>query len=81
MSSKWKCEVVDTPCQLLTGSEWDGLSQQVWDTFKKHQQTNKTFDKKIRLKEKIYKIIRVCFPNQTIFLYLSLILLLAKKME
>ncbi|KAK3878022.1 hypothetical protein Pcinc_017319 [Petrolisthes cinctipes] len=57
-SNKWKCEVADTPSQLLTGSEWDGLSQQVWDMFKRHQQTNKTFDKKIRLKEKIYKIIR-----------------------
>lgn len=42
----------------MSGCEWDKLSQQVWDTFKRHQQTNKTFEKKIKLKEKILKVIR-----------------------
>lgn len=55
---RWKCEVVDTPSQLLNGSEWDGLSQQVWDFFKQHQQTNKTFNQKLKLKDKVLKAIR-----------------------
>ncbi|XP_064084448.1 poly(A) RNA polymerase gld-2-like isoform X1 [Macrobrachium nipponense] len=59
----WKCEVTTTPKELLTGSEWDGLSQQVWDTFCKHQQTDKTFFKKLKLKEKIFKVIRNVLPN------------------
>lgn len=56
---RWKCEVMDTPSQLLNGSEWDGLSQQVWDFFKQHQQTNKTFNQKLKLKDKVLKAIRV----------------------
>ncbi|XP_068227009.1 uncharacterized protein [Palaemon carinicauda] len=58
-----KCEVTTTPKDLLTGSDWDGLSQQVWDTFCKHQQTDKTFLKKLKLREKIFKVIRNVLPN------------------
>lgn len=56
---QWKSEVVGTPSDLLNGSEWDNLSQQVWDTFQCHQQTDKTFVKKMKLKDKIFKVIRV----------------------
>lgn len=62
-NSRWVSEVVDTPNELVMGSEWDSISQQVWDTFKQHQQTNKTFLKKLRLKEKIFRIIRNVLPN------------------
>ncbi|XP_045137385.1 uncharacterized protein LOC123519860 [Portunus trituberculatus] len=55
---RWKCEVVDAPSQLLTGCEWDGLSKQIWDFFKQHQQTNKTFSQKMKLKEKVLRAIR-----------------------
>lgn len=61
---RWKCEVLDAPSQLLTECEWDGLSQQIWDFFKQHQQTNKTFNQKMKLKEKVLRAIRVssnCF--------------------
>ncbi|KAG7171314.1 Poly(A) RNA polymerase gld-2 A-like [Homarus americanus] len=63
VNAKWKCEVVETPKELLTGSEWDGLSQQVWDTFSQSQQTNETFFKKLKLREKISRVIRNVLPN------------------
>ncbi|KAG0730194.1 Poly(A) RNA polymerase gld-2 A [Chionoecetes opilio] len=55
---RWKCEAVDAPSELLMGCEWEGLSQQVWDLFKQHQQTNKTFSQKMKLKEKVLRAIR-----------------------
>ncbi|XP_069942177.1 uncharacterized protein [Cherax quadricarinatus] len=61
--TKWKCEVVETPSELLTGTEWDGLTKQVWDTFRRHQQKNDTFYKKLKLREKIFKVIRNVLPN------------------
>lgn len=63
VNTKWKCEVVETPSELETGTEWDGLSKQVWDTFCKHQQTNETFFKKLKLREKIFKVIRNVLPS------------------
>nr|XP_027207800.1 poly(A) RNA polymerase gld-2 homolog B-like [Penaeus vannamei] len=64
---QWKSEVVGTPSDLLNGSEWDNLSQQVWDTFQCHQQTDKTFVKKMKLKDKIFKVIRNVLPMCRLF--------------
>ncbi|XP_076047115.1 uncharacterized protein LOC143028620 isoform X3 [Oratosquilla oratoria] len=59
----WKSEVVGTPVDLLPGTEWDSLSKQVWDRFQTSQQTDRTFMKKFKLKDRIHKIVRNVFPT------------------
>ena len=56
---KYKAEVTEMPEDLLNGSEWDMLSQQVWEKFQNSQQRDCTFEKKLRLRDSIYKVIRV----------------------
>ncbi|XP_077291148.1 poly(A) RNA polymerase gld-2 homolog A-like [Arctopsyche grandis] len=51
-------QVRDTPKNLLTGSMWDTLSQNVWSKFMDCQQTEDTFRKKMKLWRFLYVSIK-----------------------
>lgn len=52
-------EVTTAPNNLVTGSIWDSLSQQVWKRFISNQQTERTYITKMMLWKQLYYYIRV----------------------
>lgn len=50
-------EIKETPTQLLNNTEWDKLSQCMWNKFLKSQQTEETYRKKIMLWQQLYGIV------------------------
>lgn len=61
-------EVTTTPNNLVTGSIWDSLSQQVWKKFISCQQTEKTYRTKMMLWKQLYIYIRSSYPKYGLFL-------------
>ncbi|XP_072938177.1 poly(A) RNA polymerase gld-2 homolog A-like [Epargyreus clarus] len=60
-------QVKFTPDDLLNGSEWDTLSQEIWDKFIKSQQTEDTFRKKMNLWKYLFVTIRALFPRYSLY--------------
>ncbi|KAK7793005.1 hypothetical protein R5R35_009606 [Gryllus longicercus] len=61
-------EVTKTPSQLLSGGEWDKLSQGIWNYFITNQQTEETYKKKMLLWKCLYIFIKTSFPRYGLFL-------------
>lgn len=61
-------EVTKTPENLLTGSNWDGLSQDIWKKFMSNQQTETTYRNKMMLWKYLYIYIKTAFPKYGLFL-------------
>lgn len=55
-----------TPDDLLNGSQWDRLSQEIWDKFVTSQQTEETFRKKMCLWRRLYMIVKSALPRQSL---------------
>lgn len=47
------------PSGLLTGGQWDQLSQAIWDVFSSKAQTETTYENKITIWKHIFLYIRV----------------------
>ncbi|XP_011703319.1 PREDICTED: poly(A) RNA polymerase gld-2 homolog A-like isoform X2 [Wasmannia auropunctata] len=61
-------QVTSVPKNLLTGSSWDDLSEQVWRKFIAHQQTETTYKKKMMLWKHLNTYIKTIYPNYGVFL-------------
>ncbi|XP_049792131.1 poly(A) RNA polymerase gld-2 homolog A-like isoform X2 [Schistocerca nitens] len=55
------------PPRLTNGSQWDKLSQDIWDKFIENQQTEETYKKKMLLWKHLYIFIKE-FPRYGLFL-------------
>lgn len=51
-------EVKAPPVDMLTGSLWDAVTQQMWEKFIQHQQTEETFKKKMHLWRELYVFLK-----------------------
>ncbi|KAJ0174933.1 hypothetical protein K1T71_009074 [Dendrolimus kikuchii] len=60
-------QVKYTPDDLLNGSKWDTLSQEIWDKFLKSQQTEETFKRKINLWRYLFITIKSIFPRYGLY--------------
>ncbi|XP_068622599.1 poly(A) RNA polymerase gld-2 homolog A-like [Battus philenor] len=60
-------QVKFTPDDLLNGSKWDSLSQEIWDKFIKSQQTEETFRQKMNLWRYLYIMIKSIFPRYGLY--------------
>lgn len=60
-------QVKFTPDDLLNGSKYDTLSQEIWDKFVKSQQTEETFRKKMNLWRYLYVTIKTIFPRYGLY--------------
>ncbi|XP_060804391.1 poly(A) RNA polymerase gld-2 homolog B [Amyelois transitella] len=67
ISSAYAFQVKFTPDDLLTGSKFDTLSQEMWDKFIKSQQTEETFRKKMTLWRYLYINIKRIFPRYSLY--------------
>uniref|UniRef100_A0A1B0GL72 Uncharacterized protein n=2 Tax=Lutzomyia longipalpis TaxID=7200 RepID=A0A1B0GL72_LUTLO len=56
------------PKQLLTGGQWDELSQMVWSRFMLAQQTEETYVKKMNLWKSLFVYIRSTHPRYGLYL-------------
>ncbi|XP_046487826.1 poly(A) RNA polymerase gld-2 homolog A isoform X1 [Neodiprion pinetum] len=61
-------EVTKMPAKLLTGSHWDVLSQDIWEKFMTHQQTEATYRNKMMLWKYLYIYIKTVYPRYGLFL-------------
>lgn len=52
-------EVTSAPRNIMTGSKWDNLSQQIWLKFMSNQQTEATYRNKMMLWKHLYIYIKV----------------------
>lgn len=52
-------EVTSTPKNIMTGSKWDNLSQEIWSKFISNQQTEATYKNKMMLWKSLYVYIKV----------------------
>ncbi|XP_052748029.1 poly(A) RNA polymerase gld-2-like isoform X2 [Galleria mellonella] len=66
-NSSYSFQVKFTPDDLLNGSKWDTLSQEIWDKFVKSQQTEETFRRKMNLWKYLYVNIRNIFPRYGLY--------------
>ncbi|XP_046966727.1 poly(A) RNA polymerase gld-2 homolog A-like isoform X1 [Vanessa cardui] len=67
LSAAYPFQVKFTPDDLLNGSKWDTLSQEIWDKFVKSQQTEETFRKKMNLWRYLYITIKSIFPRYGLY--------------
>ncbi|OWR51040.1 poly(A) RNA polymerase gld-2 homolog A-like isoform X1 [Danaus plexippus] len=67
LAASYPFQVKFTPDNLLNGSEWDTLSQEIWDKFVKSQQTEETFRKKMNLWRYLYISIKSMFPRYGLY--------------
>ncbi|KAI5643859.1 hypothetical protein NE865_04035 [Phthorimaea operculella] len=67
LNSTYPFQVKFTPDELLNGSEWDSLSQEIWEKFVKSQQTEETFRKKMNLWRYLYITIKSIFPRYGLY--------------
>ncbi|RVE42990.1 hypothetical protein evm_012362 [Chilo suppressalis] len=67
LNASYPFQVKFTPDDLLNGSKWDTLSQEMWDKFVKSQQTEDTFRKKMNLWRYIYITIKSIFPRYGLY--------------
>ncbi|XP_028178731.1 poly(A) RNA polymerase gld-2 homolog B-like [Ostrinia furnacalis] len=67
LNASYPFQVKFTPDDLLTGSKWDTLSQEMWDKFVKSQQTEETFRKKMNLWRYLYITIKSIFPRYGLY--------------
>ncbi|XP_059048004.1 poly(A) RNA polymerase gld-2 homolog A-like [Achroia grisella] len=67
LNASYSFQVKFTPDDLLNGSKWDTLSQEIWDKFVKSQQTEKTFQRKMNLWKYLYVNIRNLFPRYGLY--------------
>ncbi|XP_033606427.1 poly(A) RNA polymerase gld-2 homolog A-like [Cryptotermes secundus] len=61
-------QVTHAPPQLVSGCEWDKLSEGIWNKFMIHQQTEITYRKKILLWKCLSDFIQSSFPRYGLFL-------------
>lgn len=61
-------QVTVTPPQLLSGCDWDKLSEGIWNKFMIHQQTEDTFKKKMMLWKCLYYVVQSSFPRYGLYL-------------
>ncbi|XP_069679891.1 poly(A) RNA polymerase gld-2 homolog A-like isoform X2 [Periplaneta americana] len=61
-------QVTRTPPQLTTGSDWDKLSEGIWNKFMIYQQTEDTYKKKMMLWKYLYIFIKSSFPRYGLYL-------------
>ncbi|XP_043486716.1 poly(A) RNA polymerase gld-2 homolog A-like isoform X1 [Polistes fuscatus] len=61
-------EVNYTPADLITGSTWDKLSQDIWKKFITNQQTEVVYRNKMNLWKYLYVLIKGTFPKYGLFL-------------
>ncbi|XP_012530568.1 poly(A) RNA polymerase gld-2 homolog A [Monomorium pharaonis] len=59
--------VTSTPNNLVTGSSWDNLSEQIWRKFITHQQTEATYKKKMMLWKHLNTYVKTLHPNYGVF--------------
>jgi len=57
-------QVTSVPNNLVTGSSWDDLSEQVWRKFITHQQTEATYKKKMMLWKHLSTYIKVKYKRE-----------------
>ncbi|CAG9791102.1 unnamed protein product [Diatraea saccharalis] len=67
LNASYPFQVKFTPDDLLNGSKWDTLSQEMWDKFVKSQQTEETFRKKMNLWRYLYITIKSIFPRYGLY--------------
>lgn len=67
LNGTYPFQVKFTPDDLLNGSQWDSLSQEIWDKFIKSQQTEETFRKKMNLWRYLYITIKSIFPRHGLY--------------
>ncbi|XP_049871654.1 poly(A) RNA polymerase gld-2 homolog A-like [Pectinophora gossypiella] len=67
LNASYPFQVKFTPDDLLNGSEWDTLSQEIWEKFVKSQQTEETFRKKMNLWRYLYITIKSIFPRYGLY--------------
>ncbi|XP_063539635.1 poly(A) RNA polymerase gld-2 homolog A-like [Cydia strobilella] len=67
LNASYPFQVKFTPDDLLNGSKWDNLSQEIWDKFVKSQQTEETFRKKMNLWRYLYVTIKSIFPRYGLY--------------
>ncbi|CAH2049002.1 unnamed protein product, partial [Iphiclides podalirius] len=67
LNATYPFQVKFTPDDLLNGSKWDTLSQEIWDKFIKSQQTEETFRKKMNLWRYLYITIKSIFPRYGLY--------------
>ncbi|XP_053611914.1 poly(A) RNA polymerase gld-2 homolog A-like [Plodia interpunctella] len=65
--SSYAFQVKFTPDDLLTGSKFDTLSQEMWDKFIKSQQSEETFRRKMTLWRYLYINIKRIFPRYSLY--------------
>lgn len=68
LNSSYPFEIKYSPTDLLNGSKWDSLSQDIWDRFMAAQQTEDTFRKKMNLWRFLYTSIKAIFPRYGLYL-------------
>ncbi|XP_011876768.1 PREDICTED: poly(A) RNA polymerase gld-2 homolog A-like [Vollenhovia emeryi] len=61
-------QVTSTPSNLVTGSLWDDLSEQIWRKFITNQQTEATYKKKMMLWKQLNTYVKTVYPNCCVFL-------------
>lgn len=61
-------EVTRTPDDLITGSVWDRLSQDIWKKYISNQQTEVVYRNKMMLWKYLYIYIKTAFPKYGLFL-------------
>ncbi|XP_013169960.1 PREDICTED: poly(A) RNA polymerase gld-2 homolog A-like [Papilio xuthus] len=66
-TAAYPSQIKFTPDDLLNGSKWDSLSQEIWDKFMKSQQTDETFRKKMNLWRYLSMAIRSMFPRYSLY--------------
>ncbi|CAK1541980.1 unnamed protein product [Leptosia nina] len=67
LSGPYPFQVKFTPDDLLNGSNWDNLSQEIWDKFIKSQQTEDTFHKKMNLWRYLFVTVKSIFPRYGLY--------------
>ncbi|XP_050448462.1 poly(A) RNA polymerase gld-2 homolog A-like [Cataglyphis hispanica] len=60
-------EVTSAPRNIMTGSKWDNLSQQIWLKFMSNQQTEATYRNKMMLWKHLYIYIKRQYPKYGLF--------------
>ncbi|XP_041981044.1 poly(A) RNA polymerase gld-2 homolog A-like [Aricia agestis] len=67
LAAHYPAQVKFAPDDLLNGSQWDMLSQEIWDKFVKSQQTEETFRKKMNLWRYLHITIKSIFPRYGLY--------------
>ncbi|XP_018396849.1 PREDICTED: poly(A) RNA polymerase gld-2 homolog A-like [Cyphomyrmex costatus] len=60
-------QVTSVPNNLVIGSSWDDLSEQIWCKFIAHQQTEVTYRKKMMLWKHLNTYMKTLYPNCSVF--------------